>query len=195
MINFLSNWIGQIAVSVVIVSIFEMIIPDGSLKKYIKVVLGVYVIYCLITPFVNKGKLFDLDNIDIEKYTTSEIKKSNINQESMDKRLESLYIDELEKNINIKLNEYGYEIYKCKIDANLNSNKENPGIHKINLVIKESKKNQIQIDEVEIGNTIENLVNEEKTEIIEDKVNTEEMRQLIADYLEISKEIISIKIK
>ena len=190
MIKFLSNWIGQIAIAVIIVSIFEMILPKGNLKKYIKVILGIYIIYCLISPFVNKNKLFDLDNINIEKYTTSNITQSNLNQESMDERLETLYIDELEKNINIKLNEYGYEIYKCKIDANLNSNKQNPGIHKIDLIIKEKKKNQIQIDEVEIGNTCE---------MSADKVSTatkgEELKQVIANYLEIEKEIISIKIK
>ena len=190
MIKFLSNWIGQIAIAVIIVSIFEMILPKGDLKKYIKVVLGIYVIYCLISPYVNKNKLFDLDNINIKKYTTSNIIQSNVNQESMDERLETLYIDELEKNINIKLKEYGYEIYKCKIDANLNSNKQNPGIHKINLIIKENKKNQIQIDDVEIGNTCE---------MSADKVSTaikgEELKQVIANYLEIEKEIISIKIK
>ena len=102
MIKFLSNWIGQIAIAVIIVSIFEMVLPKGNLKKYIKVVLGIYVIYCLISPFVNKSKLFDLDNINIEKYTTSNIIQSSINQESMDERLEKLYIEELEKNINIK---------------------------------------------------------------------------------------------
>ena len=39
MINFLSNWIEQIAIAVIIVSIFELILPKGNLKKYIKEVL------------------------------------------------------------------------------------------------------------------------------------------------------------
>ena len=81
MISFFSTWIGQIAVSVIIVSIFEMVLPKGNLKKYIKVVLGIYVIYCLISPFVNNKKLFDIDNINIEKYTTNSITQSNINQD------------------------------------------------------------------------------------------------------------------
>ena len=190
MISFFSTWIGQITVAVIIISIFEMILPKGNLRKYIKVVLGIYVIYCLISPFVNKNILSDLDNINIEKYTTSNIIQSNINQESMDKRLESLYIDELEKNINIKLNENGYEIYKCMIDANLNSNKKNPGIHKIDLVIRKNQNNQIQVDEVEIGNKIN-----QKEKLEKDSVNIEQIKQLIADYLEISPDIISIKSK
>ena len=35
MINFLSDWIEQIAIAVIIVSIFELILPKGNLKKYI----------------------------------------------------------------------------------------------------------------------------------------------------------------
>ena len=148
MISFLSSWIGQIAVSVIIVSIFEIIIPNGNLKKYIKVVLGIYIVYCMITPFVNKNKLFDIDDLDIKKYTTNNISKS---------------------------------------DANLKANKENPGIHKIDLIIKNSQNNQIQINEVEIGNSIKQ---QEKKDI-----NIEQIKQLIADYLEINQNIISIKIK
>ena len=188
MIKFLETWIGQISISVIIVSIFEMILPNGNLKKYIKAILGIYIIYCIITPFVNKNNLFELDKLDIEKHATNNIKQSNINQESMDKRLEALYIEELEKNINTKIKEYGYEIYKCKIDANLNSNKENPGIHNINLVIKECKKN-IEIDKIEINNA-ENFQEDKQT----DK-NTDDIKQVIAEYLEINKDIVSIKIK
>ena len=39
MINFLSNWIEQIAIAVIIVSIFELILPKGNLKKYIDIIL------------------------------------------------------------------------------------------------------------------------------------------------------------
>ena len=58
MIKFLSTWIGQITISVIIVSIFEMVLPSGNIKKYIKVILSVYIIYCMISPFVNNKNLF-----------------------------------------------------------------------------------------------------------------------------------------
>ena len=58
------------------------------------------------------------------------------------------------------------------------------------MIIKENKKNQIQIDDVEIENTYE---------MPADKVSTiskvEELKQVIANYLEIGKEIIIVKIK
>ena len=44
MINFLSNWIEQIAISVIIVSIFELILPKGNLKKYKSCTWNIYYI-------------------------------------------------------------------------------------------------------------------------------------------------------
>ena len=39
MIKFLKNWVQQIVVATIIVSIFELILPEGNLKKYVKVIL------------------------------------------------------------------------------------------------------------------------------------------------------------
>lgn len=70
MIDFLSKWIEGIAIAVIITSIFEMILPDGNIKKYIKIVLGVYIIFSIITPFVNSKELYNL-NISKEMDTYS----------------------------------------------------------------------------------------------------------------------------
>ena len=146
MIKFLSTWIGQIAISVIIVSIFEMLIPSGNLKKYIKVILSVYIIYCMISPFTNNKKLFNFEDINLDKYLENTKNKGIASQESMDQRLEQLYIEELKKNIENKVNENGYEILKCKIDATLNNNSANAGIHNINLLIKKRQNCNNKID-------------------------------------------------
>ena len=52
--EFLNNWLQGIVVAVVIASIIQMILPNGNNKKYIKVVLGIYVVFQIITPVVNK---------------------------------------------------------------------------------------------------------------------------------------------
>ena len=90
MISFLSNWIEQITISVIIVSVFELILPKGNLKKYIKVVLGVYIIFCFISPFVNSANLYNVNDIDLEKVAenlTKDVGK-NTGQQSMDNRLD-----------------------------------------------------------------------------------------------------------
>ena len=58
MIEFLSGWAKNLGVVIVIVSIFEMILPNNKTKKYIRVVLGIFVMFNIISPFIkNKDKL------------------------------------------------------------------------------------------------------------------------------------------
>ena len=43
----------------------------------------------------------------------------------MDKRIEELYIDKLEKDISKKVKEQGYDILNCEVEAKLNDSEEN----------------------------------------------------------------------
>lgn len=183
MINFLSNWIEQIVISVIIVSIFELILPKGNLKKYIKVVLGIYIIFCIISPFVNSSALYDIGNIDLEKYTENIVENTtNVNQESMNLRLQNLYIEEMKKDISKKVEETGYKVSKCDIDAELNNSSENAGIHNISLIL--NKKN-IEKVEIEFSN--------EKDE--KNSLEAEKIKDDLSKYYNIDKNLINIKIK
>lgn len=186
MIEFLSKWIEQITISVIIVGVLELILPKGNLKKYIKVVLGTYVIFCMISPFVNSSSLYDFKDIDLKDYSKNTTEKSSeVNKESMNKRLQDLYIEELKKDIEKKVNEEGYYVLKCDIDANLSGNSENSGINQINLVLNKGKIATVQKVEIGTQNNSENINNEE----------TEKIKEKIASEYEINKNIISIKIK
>ena len=194
MIEFLRNWVEQIAITIIIVSIFELILPDGKLKKYIKIILGVYVVFCIISPFVDNSLYsFDkLDEIDLGDYVENAISTENmtVNQESMDLRLQELYIQELENNIEAQVQEYGYNMSKCDIDADLNSSSENPGIHSIKLELQEKGRiSNIESVEINISNN---------TNIEEDQNNdqkTKELKKSLAEYYEIDEDIIKISIK
>ena len=175
MINFLSKWIEQITLSVIIVSIFELILPKGNLKKYIKVVLGVYIIYCFISPFVNNNSLYNIGDINLDDYV--QIKETN-NLQSVDARIENLYIDELKKSISKKVQEKGYKVSKCDIDAKLTENSENSGINNISLILKNNN-----IEKIEIGAKNEN------------NQTAEEIKEELAKDYEIDKNLINIKIK
>ena len=95
MIEFLSRWAKNLGVVIVIVSIFEMILPNNKTKKYIRVVLGIFVMFNIISPFIkNKDKLSSV-SIDLENYTTEQ--NVTVDQTSMDKRIQDLYEKELEK--------------------------------------------------------------------------------------------------
>ena len=186
MIGFLSNWIEQITISVIIVSIFELILPNGNIKKYIKVVLGIYIIFCIIIPFVDSSALYDIQNMNLSSLTNNvdiQSNTQNVNQESMNLRIQDLYIEEIKKDLEITLNEKGYKVVKCDIEAELDANGKNPGIHNINLTL---SKNQIaNIEKVEIGKKEENNI--ESAEI--ENIKTE-----ISSKYDINKNIVRIKI-
>lgn len=147
MINFLSNWAEQLIVAIVISSIIEMVLPDNKNKKYIKIVIGIYILFTIISPLINKEDLFNIDSFDIESYvdtdTSGSIQSSEeVNQTSMDERLQELYVQELENNIKAKAKQEGYNAISCNVDAVLYGDEENQEIKKVSLVV--SKENNYE---------------------------------------------------
>ena len=153
MIEFISTWVKGLGVAIVIVSIIEMILPNNKTKKYIKMVLGIYIIFNIISPLVkNKDKL-NLENLNLNNYTAST--SASVDQTSMNKRIEILYENELEKDITTKLKEKGYELSECKVTAKIDENENNKDENKIsNIKIKVEKKVAKQQEENNVENKI-----------------------------------------
>ena len=95
MIEFLSSWVKEIGIAIVVVSILEMLLPNNRTKKYIKMVLGVYVIFSIISPLIKNKAIFNADEFNLENYQTETT--SAIDQTSMDERIKELYEKEIEK--------------------------------------------------------------------------------------------------
>ena len=194
MIKFLSNWIEQIAIAVIIASIFEMILPKGNISKYIKMILGVYIVFNIIAPFVDSKAIYNLENFNLDAYTKdwNLTSNSNINQESMDIRLRHLYIEQIETNIKNKVNELGYEAEKCQVDANLESNSSSAGIKRINLILKdkedENNIEKIYVNEISIGKILKF-----KSDDNSEKIN--KLKEILSEYYEVKEDIINIKIR
>ena len=121
----------------IVVSILEMLLPNNKTKKYIKMVMGLYVLFSIIAPFVeNKDELkVDVENL-YGQYTvqTSEV-TDKTDQTSMDNRLNELYKQKLEKDIIQKVNDEGYEVENCNVNAHISDN--DTGIELITLKLKE----------------------------------------------------------
>ena len=108
MIEILSSWAKGLGITIVIVSIFEMLLPNNRTKKYIRMVLWVYVIFNIVSPLIKNKDVFNFNNIDLEEYTS--VETSSVNQTSMNERIKKLYSEELEKDITKKIKEKGYEV-------------------------------------------------------------------------------------
>lgn len=148
MLDVITDWTKNIVLAVILISILEMLLPNNKTKKYIKMVLGIYLLFNIISPIINNKETFSLSNFDINNYTSSIEKQTNaetVNQESMNKRIEEIYLEELEKDITTKLENKGYKISNCSVKGKFSSNEENK-ISSISLEV-EKKENKISSSE------------------------------------------------
>ncbi len=152
MIEILSSWAKGLGITIVIVSIFEMLLPNNRTKKYIRMVLGVYVIFNIVSPLIKNKDVFNFNNIDLEEYTS--VETSSVNQTSMNERIKKLYSEELEKDITKKIKEKGYEVKKCKVSVQIADDEEETKINKIKLIVSKTQE-EVKND---IKNSAENKI-------------------------------------
>lgn len=195
MIEFLSSWAQGIIVAVIIATLIEMILPNNSSKKYVKVVIGMYILFTIVSPIIKKvgGKDINLNTINIEKYEQQIAKSDNtISRKFEDnntRSIKDIYVSNLKADISAKLKEKGYEIDISDIQI---KDDENYTIEKITLKLikteqKQEKNNEIVINTVEIGNTISQK--DSKTLSDDDK---QEVKDYISETYDIDKKNINI---
>lgn len=204
--EFLNTWLQGIIVAVVIASIIQMILPNGNNKKYIKVVLGVYVVFQIITPVINKffNSDFEVSSlIDIDKYTkkmeTYEVssKNTDINKTNEDS-IKQIYITNLKKDIKTKLEDKDYLIKDVEVQV---ENNENYDIKSLVIYVngkndnkeennKEKTENNIHINEIEKieinvsknnetnKNSFNNSENKESSQTKENNISNEEKNKI-----------------
>lgn len=162
MISFLSSWVKNLALALIIVSILEMILPNNKTKKYVKMVMGLYILFSIISPFMENSNKFNLDNLSLEFGRENIQETSNmrdeIDQSSMDNRLNEIYKQQLEKDIIRKIEDQGYEIETCRVIAHISE--QDSGIENITLKIK-SKINEDDEEGDSYTGMVENRIVEE----------------------------------
>ena len=122
--EWISNWIQGIIVAVIIGTIIEMILPEGNCKKYIKVVIGVYILFSIISPVITKftGSNLKLTNIfDLNEYMQASSSEHQNLEESQEEQIRSIYESNLKNDIKEKLKSKGYETTSISLEIE-NSN-------------------------------------------------------------------------
>lgn len=137
MVAFISNWAQGIIVAVIIASIIEMILPEGSSKKYIKVVIGVYILFVIVTPIVNQfsnnSNSIDTDSIfNFEnEENTLEFSSKNLEEKNVTS-IKSMYEMNLKSDIKNKIQSKGYIVQEVNVEI---SDDEKYSINKILVVV------------------------------------------------------------
>ena len=193
MISWFNGWAQSIILAVIIVTILEMILPEGKNKKYIKIVMGVYVTFTIVSPIISKVAGNDFE-IDISKYedilNANAIESTNSIESINNQSIENLYLNTIKTDIKSEIEKEGYQTKDIKITADINVEEEEAQIHKIDIeILKKEKENQIKkVNKIEIGNTTEEV--EENTNLTSKEINN--LKKILSDKYEVEEEKIYI---
>ncbi len=203
--EFITSWVQGIIIAVIIGSIIEMLLPNGNSKKYIKVVIGVYIVFTIVSPIISKftGTEIKLDSIiDINKYedkiASYEIDTKNL-ENINNSNIKEVYILNLKKDIKAKIEDKGYIVNSIQIEI---ENTDEYKVKNIDMTLskRENKKEETEeknineIEKVNIEVKIENSTTKETTEMI--RLTTKEIAEIkeyISSVYEIDKNNINIK--
>lgn len=98
--NFLKEWIIQIVITFTFVSLLEIVLPNGKMKKYIDMIIGLLIIIVIINPFIK----FIFKDINIERNVFSSSEKF-ANEYEVDKDILKLQQDQIKSVYVMKLEE------------------------------------------------------------------------------------------
>ena len=187
MIDFLSTYTKGIAVCIVIVSILEMLVPDSKSKKYIKTIFGVFIIYTIVNPLIKNKEIFNVNEILETNLSSVEFEETKVNQTSMNNKIKTLYIQEIEKDIKEKIEEKGYIVDNINVEATVEDKAKIVGVS-INL--NKDSKNSKNSKEESIENKLVSEVNKiKKISIDKGKKKTENNENQNNEFLELKKYI------
>lgn len=207
--DWLSDWAGGIIIAVIIGTVIEMILPEGNSKKYIKMVIGIYVLFTIISPIITKvigeniqvSNILDLDTYVKEAEESAQVQNTinNNNQES----IMAIYISGLESDIKAKVEEKGFKVnnidvgilddesYKIeyinlKVEATITIESNGDSDSDKN-VVKSNKESIEKVDEIKKVEINSNKKEEEQNSKATEKSNEEVLsyleKQEIKDYL------------
>lgn len=193
MLGWLKGWVNQVIVAIIIAVIFELILPNGKNKKYIKMIINLYVLFVLVNPIVSK-----FINLSDNQFSGEILKKyfkqenaievnSNLDSKEI---IQNTFEKTIKDDIKNKLALKGYKTTSLSIYI-YNNDENNMQIKSIDIEVqkddKENKSSSNSINEIEKINIGRK---EEKQEI--SKKEVEEIKKILSEEYSLDKSKINV---
>ena len=186
MLEWFRSWATGIVIAVIIATIIEMILPNSTSKKYIKIIIGIFIVYTIISPVIGSFKGEDLNNyIKVENYiqSSSNALQTNEVSDNAQSSIKKIYAQNLQNDLKIKLKEKGY------ISNNINisiSNDDKYNIERIDIKVDEKVTNSNQ-DEKQVKTIVDNIkaikIKVKKDDSQNNAIITESEKNEIKEYI------------
>lgn len=200
MIKFINSWAQGIILAVIIATIIEIIIPEGNNKKYVKTVIGLYILFTIIYPLITKisGNKIDFNSI-IATATKETYQYDNLISDSIETNtyIENTYKNKLKEDIKNKVEEKGYTIFELNIYVETKNEDIYGQINSIVMELNKTEKDRQEINsinnieqiDINISNNTEHTIIEEK-EVSDDEIKT--IKEFLSNTYSVEKEKIHI---
>lgn len=157
MIEALKGWIISIVCTVIFVTIVELILPKGSIKKYVKLATGLLIMLVILAPIFNLISDSGAIEQKILSYTSSlsEYKKvdtKKAQEEFKNKTKETLVAglkESISEDIKLKTGK-NYSVVSIELE-NAKNELNFDGIKSVSLKKAEDKDKVVTVDKIEIG--------------------------------------------
>lgn len=186
MLEWFKSWATGIVIAVIIATIIEMILPNSTSKKYIKIIIGIFIVYTIISPVIGSFKGEDLNNyIKVENYIQSNSNALQTNEvsDNAQSSIKKIYSQNLQNDLKTKLKEKGY------ISNNINisiSNDDKYNIERIDIKVDEKVTNSNQ-DEKQVKTIVDNIkaikIKVKKDDLQNNAIITENDKNEIKEYI------------
>ncbi|CAK7015001.1 stage III sporulation protein AF [Tissierella sp. P1] len=198
-ISFISTWLKDIVVLFILISIAELIMPKGNMKKYINMVIGLLIIFTIISPFAKLLKLnfnFEQSVFNYSKPNIFDNEQNNELYTQQEKQIEKIYKEKISKEITGLIEEKtDYRV--VDIVVGIIDKEENYGeIDYLNILVGEKEeitdKSKIHVGKVktiEIQNNIKDIKS-----LDEDYKDLTDLKDLISNNYLVDKDRINIEI-
>ena len=187
MIKFINSWAQGIILAVIIATIIEIIIPEGNNKKYVKTVIGLYILFIIIYPLITKisNNKFNFDSIIAKTNKEVSMYDSKVtNSIETNTYIENTYKNNLKEKIKEKIEEKGYIVLDFNIYIETQNEESYGQINSIVLKLQKANKEQNTINGVNKIEEINVDIKNSKTENLKkEKELTDSEIKTIKEYL------------
>ena len=182
MIAWLSSWAGSVVASIIVCTIIELVLPNNSNKKYARTVIGIYILFTILSPIITKISSNDINIIGTIDSVISSTEYEEISENSgldTTENIKQIYKNNIEQDIISKLKQKGYDSVITAISINFIDGEDYGKINQLNIKINEKIENENEIKVVEnvnidlSSNSEENIISKQKQEKLKNFISSE----------------------
>lgn len=206
MVSFINSWAQGIILAIIIATIIEIVLPDGKNKKYIKTIIGIYVLFSIIYPIITKisNKQINLNSVvDAANTKMSSYQNNDIQAIDTNAYIEETYKGRIEEELENKINEKGFNVDSLNLYIETEDESRYGTINSIVLQISKNNKintqtvnnyinsvNDVEEINIDLSNSSNSIVEENKPNVSTDEIS--ELKEYLSTMYSIEKEKIHI---